>query len=190
MSNSPSSASTSTKSLKYASDASTSMQLTVLPPRDTLKSIILVFTVTFATIINVSPSRAPVCAMKRTFFEPIFIDWEFIINFDNYTNNSKGVGLANCTTPVDCILLSFKYRKSRLFGGVKLRRWIYHNYPNTLGLSPARLRESGRCIREEKDVYIWSCGLGGIYPCLCILKKWAKIMRDFRLEKILYPQMS
>ena len=173
--------SSSIETLKHPSDsdASISTQPTVPPPRDTLKSIVLVFTVTFATIINVRRA-AGVTGRKRTFFEPINIDCEFFINFNNYTNNSERVRLANSTTPVDRILLSFECGKSWLSRVILpiFHRWIHPNY---LGLSPACLWESGGCTREEKDIYIWSCRLGGIYLSLCILKKWAKIRIDFRL---------
>lgn len=98
---------TSIESLKYANNVSISTQSMVLPPRGTFKSIVLVFTVTFATIINVRR----VTGRKRTCFEPIVIDCEFFINFNIYTNNSERVGLANSTTPVDRILLSFKFGK-------------------------------------------------------------------------------
>ena len=102
--------STSMESLKCANEASISTQTTVLPPRGTLKSIVLVFTVTFATIINVRR----VTGRKRTFFEPIIIDCEFFINFNIYTNNSERVELTNSTTPMDRILISFKFGKSQL----------------------------------------------------------------------------
>ena len=158
---------------KYASDASISTQPMVLPPRSTLMSVVLVFTVTFATIINVR--RATVTGRKRIFFEPIIIDCKFFINCNNYTNNSERAGLRNSPTPVDRILLSFKCGMSQL-SRVKLPKSFRQSiYPNSLGLSAARLRKSCGCIWKEKGVYIWNCRLGGIYLSVRVLKKWAKI---------------
>ena len=169
--------STSIENLKYANDPSISTQSKVPPPRNTLKSIVLVFTVTFATIINVR--RVTVTGEKRFFFEQIIIDCEFFINLNNNTYNSERVGLANGTTPVDRIFLSFKCSKSQLSRVIlptSSLHWIFN-----LGLSPARLRESGGCIREEKDIYFWSRRLSGIHLCLRILKRWAKNDRFLQL---------
>lgn len=114
------------------------------------------------------------------FFEQIILDCEFFINLNNNTYNSERVGLANGTTPVDRIFLSFKCSKSQLSRVIlptSSLHWIF----NYLGLSPARLRESGGCIREEKDIYFWSRRLSGIHLCLRILKRWAKNDRFLQL---------
>ena len=97
------------------SDPSTSTPIPIsLPseprPRSTFKSIVLVLTVTFATIFNVGLSRCS--GLMPLFFEKkklIIIGCKLFNIFNSPTRYSERVGLGRSTSPVDRIGLLFEF---------------------------------------------------------------------------------
>ena len=94
------------------SDPSTSTPIpiptpSVPPPRSTFKSIVLVLTVTFLTIINVGCLAA--VAQHTPFSKLIIIGGEYFNHYNSPTNDSERIGLGRSTGPVDRIRFLFEF---------------------------------------------------------------------------------
>ena len=79
----------------------------VVPPRSTFKSIVLVLTVTFSTIINVGCLAA--VAQHTPFSKLIIIGGEYFNHYNSPTNDSERIGLGRSTGPVDRIRFLFEF---------------------------------------------------------------------------------